>query len=116
MQGAFVATLAGVRQGREKRALEVAAEVNEWWGRRAAEGKCTPPEMFFSPVKGTAMWIVKGDLDVLHELERKAEAQHLLMKSALVFSDFAYDIEFTADAADEYIGRFATTAGELGLM
>ncbi len=117
MQGAFVSWWSGVREGMEKQALELGAEVNDWWGKRAAEGKCTAPELFFSGTRGgRGLWMVKGDLDVLHGLERTAEVQHLLMKSSVLLEDFEYDLEFTGDGADEFMGRFAGVAAEVGLM
>lgn len=117
MQGAFVSWWSAPRDGMEKRALELGVEVNDWWGKRAAEGKCTPPEMFFSGTRGgSGMWMVKGDLDTLHQLERTAEVQHLLMKSSLLLEDFEYDLEFAGDGADEFMGRYATVATEVGLM
>ncbi len=116
MQGALISTWTRPRDGMLKQALEFSAQVSDWWGQRAAEGKCTQPEMFFSLTRGHGMWMVKGDLDVLHELERRVEVQHLLIKSALLLEGFSYDIEFTGAAADEYVGRVVTAATELGLV
>ena len=54
--------------GREKEALDYAREVNEYWGKLATEGKCSPPEIFFSETGGHGLWIIKGDRDTLETL------------------------------------------------
>ena len=101
--------------GREIRALEYGVEVNEFWGKLAAEGKCTQPEMFFS-TSGHGLWMVKGDLETLEQLVSTEKVQKLLEKGGLLMDGFGYEFHFTGDAADAYLLRYAGLVKELSLV
>jgi len=66
MDCAFIVTWKMPFPGREKAALDVAREVDAYWGRLAAEGKCSEPEWFFYSDRG--MWMVKVDANTLWHL------------------------------------------------
>jgi hypothetical protein len=101
--------------GREARALEYGAEVNDYWGKLAAEGKCTSPEMFFSTT-GLGTWMVKGDRETLEALAASDASQRLLAKGAFLLEDFGWEFHLTGDAADEYMTRYAAVGSELGII
>ena len=112
MQYAYVVTWKAPVTGREMKALEYGAEVQTFWRKFAAEGKCSEPELFFFP-QGHGMWLVKGDFQTLEELWLRDESQHLLAKAFWLLEDFGYDFVRTGDAADQYMTFFADVGKEL---
>lgn len=114
MKYAYVVTWNGAVTGREMKAIEYGAEVQEYWGKLAAEGKCTEPEMFFFP-DGHGMWMVKGDFQMLEELWFTETSQTLLVKGAWLLEDFGYEFVRTGDSADQFLAFFADVGKELAL-
>lgn len=112
MRFAYVVTWKGAITGREKLSLDYGFEVQEYWGKLAADGKCTEPEMFFFP-DGHGMWMVKGEFETLERLWMTDEAQHLLVKGRYVLEDFGYEFVRTGDSADQYMMLFAEIGAEL---
>jgi hypothetical protein len=100
--------------GREKLALDLGVEVNEYWGKLAAEGKCSEPEMFFYADRG--MWMVKGDLQTLRQLCDAEEVQRQFDKGQFFFADYDYELVRTGDAAVEHLLRCAGVGQELGFV
>jgi hypothetical protein len=111
MQVAMVITWSGARAGRELSALDYGVRAAEFWGRHAAEGRCTPPEMFFRPAGG-GMWMVKGDLDALTHINVD---NVLLVEGGLVLEDFRYEYLDCGPSADEFLVRYAGAIESLGL-
>jgi hypothetical protein len=107
MQAAMVVTWTRPVPGREAKALDYGIEVAEFWGKKAAEGKCTVPEMFFSD-RGRGMWIVNGDRDVLQQIEDTDEARLLTMKGELLLEEFSLDFFYAGEAAADYMIRFGS--------
>lgn len=112
MKYAYVVTWKGAVPGREKFALDYGREVEEYWGKFAADGKCSEPETFFFP-DGHGMWMVKGDFETLERLWMTDEAQHMLVKGRWLLEDFGYEFVRTGDAADQYMTFFADVGREL---
>jgi hypothetical protein len=115
MDAALVVTWTAPLPGREKMALEYGAEVAEYWGKLAAEGKCSPPEMFFFS-NGHGLWFVKGDIDTLWSIHVQEATQRLVRKGQLLLQDFAFDFPTAGRAADEYVAGYAAVAQELGFV
>lgn len=115
MDTAFIITWKAPYPGREAGALELAVESNEYWGKLAADGKCTPPEWFFLPT-GTGMWIVKGDRRVLEELVETDEARRLITKGTLLLDDWQWCLARTGGAAEQFIGEYAAAAQAAGII
>jgi hypothetical protein len=59
MKAAFVVKFTTSVPGREKAALAYAREVDDFWGKKAAEGLCTEPKWFWATA-GESMWFVEG--------------------------------------------------------
>jgi hypothetical protein len=114
MKYAYVVTWKGSVPGREMKAIEYGAEVQEYWGKLAAEGKCSEPEMFFFP-DGHGMWMVKGEFQTLEQLWFTDRAQHLLAKGGWLLEDFGFEFVRTGDSADQYLAFFADVGKELAL-
>jgi hypothetical protein len=109
----MVATWTHPIAGREAKALEYGAEVMAFWGKRAAEGKCSEPELFFSE-RGTGMWMVKGSRDVLLLIHDTDEARLLSMKGELLLEGFGIDFCYADDAAMDYMARYGTALAAIG--
>ncbi len=109
MQAAMIVTWKRPVPGREIKAVEYGADVMEYWGKLAAEGHCTSPEMFFTE-RGTGMWMVKGDRDVITRLHDVPEAQDLLVRGELLLDDFSCDFFTAGDASDAFLARFVRIA------
>ena len=114
MQYAYVVTWNGAVPGREMKAIEYGAEVQEYWGKLAAEGQCSEPEMFFFP-DGHGMWMVKGEFETLEQLWYTDERQRLVVKGRWLLEDFGYELVQTGNAADQYLAVFADVGRELAL-
>ncbi len=115
MDTAFVCRWTKPFPGREKQSLGYSVEVSEYWGKLAADGKCTQPEYFFFP-DGSCLWMVKGEHDVLRSLCEAKETMRLLTKGQLLLSDLSYDLVSTGPAGDEYLQIYFEGAAELGLL
>lgn len=113
MQSALVVTWTHPVPGREQKALEFAAEVQEYWGRKASEGRCSEPQMFFSE-RGTGLWIVTGERDALMELHDAEESRLFLMKGDLLLENYSADIVYTGDSAMDYLKRYGNALSVIG--
>lgn len=113
MKAALVGTWAHPVAGREKKALEFAVEVAEFWGARAAEGKCSPPEMLLSE-SGGAVWFVKGDRDTLLAIHDTEEGRLLTMKSDLLLENFKLDVMYVDESAAEVMAIYGKALAVMG--
>jgi len=109
MDAATVLTWSAPFPGREKKTLEFVAQADEYWGKRAAEGRCTQPEWFFLPT-GWGMWMVKGERRVLEELIQTDEARRLLVKGFVLVQDWGCTVAHYGSGAARFMGEYA---GEL---
>ena len=107
MDTALVITWKVPFPGRERRALELAAQSEDYWGKQAAAGRCTSPEWFFLP-NGVGMWMMKADRAVLEELLASTEARRLLVRGSLLLEDWQYALADTASRAQQFMENYAT--------
>ena len=98
MDASLVVTWSHVLPGREMKAMQYAMEVDEFWAKLAAEGKCTAPEWFFSTL-GHNIWMVKGDLETLRAIEDTDEAKMMNEKGFWLLADFGLEYYLTGAAA-----------------
>ena len=89
MKAAVVVSWTVPKVGREKQSIAYAREVDEVWGKFAADGKCSEPEWFWA-TRGHSLWIVKADYETL--LGLMAETMDLTRKGQLLVDDFEFDI------------------------
>ncbi len=115
MDSAFVITWKVPFPGREKQALELAAQADEYWGKQAADGRCTAPEWFFVP-EGWGLWMVKGEHGVLDDLARSDESRRLLARGTLLLEDWQYSLVETGSGAQRFMAEYAAAGGELGIV
>jgi hypothetical protein len=107
MQTALVVTWTHPVPGREERALAYGAEVTEFWGKKAAEGICTEPEIFFSE-SGRGLWFVKGDRDKLLHIGDTEEAKLLSLKGELLLENFTIEFFYADEDAADFMRRYAS--------
>ena len=107
MKAAMVASWTHPFPGREEKALAYGAEVEQFWSAQAAEGRCTPPETFFSDA-GIGFWIVQGDRDELLRISDSEPARLLTMKGDLLVDSFRVEIYHAGEAAQEYLAQYGT--------
>lgn len=113
MQAAIVVTFTRPIVGRESKALAYGAEVNDFWGARAREGKCTEPELFITEA-GSGMWMVKGDRDVLMQIHDSDEARMLTLKGEILLESFCLEFFVTGDSANDYMMRYQSALAAIG--
>ena len=101
----MVVTFTNPIVGREAKALEYGIEVNDYWTRRAQEGKCSEPELFLTD-NGTGIWMVKGDRDVLMQIHDSDEARLLTLKGDLLLENFSLQFYYAGDSAADHMMRF----------
>ncbi len=94
--------------GRERQALQLAAEADGFWGKQVAEGKCTSPEWYFLPT-GWGMYVVKGERRALEELVASDESRRLLTKGTLLLEDWQWALAETDTGAQRLMADYANT-------
>jgi len=115
VQAALVVTWTRTVVGREQLALDYGLEVKEYWAKLAAEGKCSPPELFFFS-DGHGLWMVKGDVDTLWSIHVEEATQRLVAKGQLLLEDFAFDFVITGEDAEAYMLTMAAVGQDLGVL
>src|SRR5438034_4319834 len=78
---ALVTTWGSPVRGREAKAIEVFMGALAFWGKQAAEGRCSEPEPFLAADGSGGMAIVRGKSDVLMEIATSDEALELVDQS-----------------------------------
>lgn len=110
MKGAMVVTWTGTRPGRERMALAYGHEVDDYFGKYAAEGKCSTPKWFFAR-SGTSVWSVEGELEDLLLIGATPEATRLITKGPLLNEGFT--VEYCSTDRDMMFASFEGTLDEL---
>jgi hypothetical protein len=116
-QAALVTTWSQPARGREGKALEAFMDFLTFWGKKAADGKVSEPDTFFTVDGGRGMGIVKGPSDVLQEAVESEEYERLITKAQLTVEDLTQELFITGD--DEIqrgIRIYTETAHELGYL
>lgn len=114
---AVISTWDTPARGREGKALEVFMELMAFWGQKAAEGKCEPPEVFFAMDGSHGVFVLKGKSDALMEVQESDEGQKLLSKGQMIVEGLKSHWYF---AGDDEVQRgtqlFVQAGSELGYM
>jgi hypothetical protein len=113
MKAALVVTWSAPVAGREKKAIEYFHEVNDFYGKLAAEGKCTEPEWFMGPFD-RRIWFVKGDYETLVGLLALPKVQEFIFTGSYTTQDFEYGI--TPVGTDELLQTFEEVGVKLGYI
>jgi hypothetical protein len=107
MQTALVVTWTHPIPGREEKALAYGADVTAFWGKKAAEGACTEPAIFFSE-SGRGLWFVKGDRDTLLQIGDTEEAKLLSLRGELLLENFNIEFFYADEDAADFMKRYAS--------
>lgn len=104
-------------RGREAKALESFADYLTFFGKKAADGKCTAPEPFFSYDGSTGFAIVKGSSDELQEIVDSEEYEKLIAKAQLCVEDLRTTLFAAGEEEVQRAIRIYSEAGtELGYL
>ncbi len=114
MKSAFVVQWSGAIPGRELLALEYIKEVSDFWGKLAAEGKCSPETMLMDP-EGAGIWFVTGETSDLSELIGSEGSQRLNAKGCLLVRDFRGGLFTIGAGLKAQLDLFKEVATEMGL-
>lgn len=110
MKGAMVVTWTGVRPGRERMSLAYGREVDDFFSKFEAEGKCTSPKWFFART-GPSVWIVEGEVMDLLMISATPEGEKLSAKGPLINEGFT--VEFCSTERDTMFANFEGILDEL---
>jgi hypothetical protein len=113
MKAAMVTSWGSAYPGREKGALKLAHEVEEFFTKKAADGLCTEPKTFFAPT-GKNIWFIEGESETLAALFATPEVGDFLVKARLLYQDFGYGLYFTD--REDMIRRYEFALRELELI
>ena len=113
---ALVSTWGRAVPGREAKAIEVFMEFMQWWGKQAAEGKCSEPEPFFATDGSGGMSVVRGKADMLLELASSDEALRLISKGQLIVQDLETTWYYAGDEVTGLTSMFLESGHELGYV
>ena len=105
MDTAFMTTWTVPFPGREQQALEFAGQSVEFWGKQAAEGRCTEPEWFFFP-DGVGHLIVKGDREALQDILNSDEGRRLMRRGLVLLQDWQYALGDTGSGAERFLAEY----------
>ena len=114
---ALVTTWSQPARGREGKALESFTDFLTFFGKLAADGKCTAPEPYFAQDGSGGFAIVKGDSDVLQGIVDTEEYEKLLAKAQYCVEDLRTHVYATGDDEIQRGMRIYAEAGsELGYL
>lgn len=110
MKGAMVVTWTGTRPGRERLSLEYGREVDDFFGKFAAEGKCSSPKWFFART-GPSVWLVEGEVEDLLMISGSPEGAKLSIKGPLLNEGFT--VEFCSTERDTMFSEYEDILNEM---
>ena len=102
--------------GREAAALNNFADAQVFFGKLAADGRCSEPEVFHHGYGG-GMMIVKAESPaILHELLMMDDGRKLIGTASFTSTDFSYQMYVTGEQLAENMTRYAGIGTELGYL
>jgi hypothetical protein len=113
MKAAFVVKFTTSVPGREKAAIAYAREVDDFYGKKAAEGLCTEPKWFWATA-GESMWIVEREYEALLGILAMAEAQKFLVMGPILVEGFGWGLYQVG--REEMFGPYEETLKELKIV
>ena len=114
---ALISTWQNTARGREAKAVEVFMEFLQFWGKHAAEGRCSQPETYFNYDGSEGMNIVRGKSDALMEIWESDESQKLIAKGQLIVEGLKAHLWLAGEAEITHGMSLYTQAGnEMGYM
>lgn len=116
MDTALVFTWTGPVVGREAKAIDLFAESKDFFGKLAADGKCSELEVFFSPSAPFNFAMVRGSLVSIFEFIDTDEFRTFADKCYFLLEGWHYFTFVTGEQTQPFVERFAAVATELGYI
>ena len=113
MKAAMVVKFTTSVPGREKAAIAYAREVDDFYGKKAAEGLCTEPKWFWATA-GESMWIVEGEYEALLGILATPEVQKFLVTGPILVEGFGWALYQVG--REEMFGPYEETLKELKII
>lgn len=110
MKAAMVGKWTTPVPGREKAAIAYGRALDEFFGKKAAEGLCTEPKWFWATT-GENLWLVEGEFDALVGISATPEAQKFQVMGPILLQDCGWSI-FLA-GREEMFGPYEEILKEL---
>ncbi|HEX6246569.1 MAG TPA: hypothetical protein VFZ64_01745 [Nocardioidaceae bacterium] len=107
MKVALMVTYEGAYPGREHKAFELGAEIDAFFGKMAAEGKCSAAQQFISPATGKGLWLVKGDRATIEEILDTEEAKLLDARCTVLLRHYTWELVLADEEVDAFLMRQA---------
>jgi hypothetical protein len=113
---AMVTTFGVPVPGREAQSLQVFADAQTFFGKLAADGKCSEPEAFLF-ADGGGILLVRGEtLDVLYEIAEMDEFRRYTATALYTTEDFDLRFASTGEQLGEFLSIYAAVGTELGYI
>ncbi|HEX6568537.1 MAG TPA: hypothetical protein VF015_05205 [Acidimicrobiales bacterium] len=116
MDTALVFTWTGPVVGREAKAVELFGESKDFFGKLAADGKCSELEVFFSASAPFNFAMVRGSLMSIFEIIDNDEFRTLADKCFFLLEGWHYHTFVTGEQTEPFVDRFATVGTGLGYI
>ena len=116
MDTALVFTWTGPVVGREAKVVDLWPESKDFFGKLAADGKCSEFEVFFSPSAPINFAMVRGPLVSILEIVNSESFRNLANKCLFLLEDWHYYTYVTGEDTEPFIDRYATVGSELGYI
>jgi len=110
MKAAMVVKFTTAVPGREKAAIVYAREVDDFYGKKAAEGLCSAPKWFWAP-NGENLWVIEGEYEALLGILATPEARKFLVQGSILVQGFGHDLYQVG--REEMFGLYEETLKEL---
>jgi hypothetical protein len=116
MDTALVFTWTGPVVGREAKVVDLFPESKEFFGKLAADGKCSELDVFFSPGAPFNFAMVRGSFMSIFEIIDSEEFRTLADKCFFLLEDWHFYTYVTGEQTQPFVDRFATVGTELGYI
>lgn len=116
MDTALVFTWTGPVVGREAKVVDLFAESKDFFGKLAADGKCSELEVFFSPSAPFNFALVRGSFSSIFEIIDNDDFRTLADKCFFLLEDWHFFTYVTGEQTEPFVDRFATVGSELGYI
>ena len=115
MKDAIIFTYTRPAVGREAKAMEGFTDAMTFFGKLAADGKCSEPMPYLAP-SGRGMTIIRGDREALLEIIGSEDFAKQYMKVTFAVPDVTYEIVSAGEGVLEAMQAWSSVGLELGYL
>ena len=116
MDTALVFTWTGSVVGREAKVVDLWSESRDFFGKLAADGKCSELEVFFSPSAPFNFAMVRGPLTSILEIVDSEAFRGLANKCLFLLEDWHYYTFVIEEETQSFVDLYATVGSDLGYI